>query len=140
MHHQTQQPRTTSMLGELQSVTPIREQVTFREAATDLETRRLLRILGQVALRLSDGQPVDPSWIQQQFSSTANDDMSTVRTQSTLLTVPEACARLRISRWSLYQLIHQHRLVTVTIGRRRLVPGVEIERFVGSLAATEGQP
>lgn len=38
-----------------------------------------------------------------------------------LLTIPEVCAMLRVSRWSVYQLINKRRLKTVQIGRRRLV-------------------
>ncbi|GAA4942910.1 hypothetical protein GCM10023224_26830 [Streptomonospora halophila] len=39
-----------------------------------------------------------------------------------VLTVDEAAARLRVSRWTLYNLIRSGRLRTVKIGRRRLVP------------------
>ncbi|MFD8492269.1 helix-turn-helix domain-containing protein [Amycolatopsis sp. NPDC059657] len=38
-----------------------------------------------------------------------------------LLTITEVCAMLRISRWSVYQLINSRRLASVQIGRRRLV-------------------
>jgi excisionase family DNA binding protein len=38
-----------------------------------------------------------------------------------LLTVQEAADRLRVSRWSVYNLIRAHQLRTVKIGRRRLV-------------------
>ncbi|WP_327109482.1 helix-turn-helix domain-containing protein [Nonomuraea glycinis] len=39
-----------------------------------------------------------------------------------VLTVDEAAQRLRISRWTLYTLIHSNQLRTIKIGRRRLVP------------------
>jgi excisionase family DNA binding protein len=39
-----------------------------------------------------------------------------------VLTVDEAAARLRVSRWTLYNLIRSNQLRTVKIGRRRLVP------------------
>ncbi|WP_026341530.1 helix-turn-helix domain-containing protein [Actinomadura atramentaria] len=39
-----------------------------------------------------------------------------------VLTVDEAAERLRVSRWTLYNLIRSNRLRTVKIGRRRLVP------------------
>ncbi|MGH3344801.1 MAG: helix-turn-helix domain-containing protein [Carbonactinosporaceae bacterium] len=39
-----------------------------------------------------------------------------------VLTVDEAAERLRISRWSLYNLIRSNQIRTVKIGRRRLVP------------------
>jgi excisionase family DNA binding protein len=38
-----------------------------------------------------------------------------------LLTVQEAADRLRVSRWSVYNLIRSRQLRTVKIGRRRLV-------------------
>jgi excisionase family DNA binding protein len=38
-----------------------------------------------------------------------------------LLTVQEAADRLRVSRWSVYNLIRSNRLRTIKIGRRRLV-------------------
>ncbi|PVB05464.1 DNA-binding protein [Mycobacteroides abscessus] len=58
---------------------------------------------------------------------------------SSLLTVPEACGRLRVSRWSFYQLIHQRQIETLTIGRRRLVPTAEIDRFIRDLAPAGGR-
>src|SRR5258706_16380100 len=41
---------------------------------------------------------------------------------STLLTVPEAAARLRVSKWMLYNLIRARQLRSVKIGARRLIP------------------
>jgi excisionase family DNA binding protein len=38
-----------------------------------------------------------------------------------LLTVQEAADWLRVSRWSVYSLIHSNELRTIKIGRRRLV-------------------
>lgn len=38
-----------------------------------------------------------------------------------LLTIAEVIALLRVSKWSVYQLIWSGRLRTLTIGRRRLV-------------------
>jgi excisionase family DNA binding protein len=54
-----------------------------------------------------------------------------------LLTVAEACEALRISKWSLYRLIQQRKLTTITIGTRRLVPRQSVEEFVGALVAEE---
>lgn len=42
-------------------------------------------------------------------------------TQERLLTISEVADLLRISRWSVYQLIWSGRLDTLTIGRRRLI-------------------
>ena len=39
-----------------------------------------------------------------------------------LLTIEEAAASLRVSRWSVYNLIRSGQLRTIRIGRRRLVP------------------
>ena len=42
--------------------------------------------------------------------------------QDYLLTVQEAADRLRVSRWSVYNLIRSNQLRTIKIGSRRLVP------------------
>jgi excisionase family DNA binding protein len=108
-------------------------------AVIDKETQRLLRVLGETALRLSDGQAIDEPWLRRQLSSAVMREAATAGGQEgDLLTVTEACGRLRISRWSLYELIHQQRLHTVTIGRRRFVARDELNRFVLSLAQAGG--
>jgi excisionase family DNA binding protein len=50
-----------------------------------------------------------------------------------LLTVPEAAARLRISKWMLYNLIRSRRLRTIKIGDRRLVPVSAVHDFLTTL-------
>jgi excisionase family DNA binding protein len=50
-----------------------------------------------------------------------------------LLTVPEAAARLRISKWMLYNLIRSRRLRTIKIGDRRLVPVAALRSFLAAL-------
>jgi excisionase family DNA binding protein len=55
-----------------------------------------------------------------------------------LLTVAEACASLRISRWMLYRLIHARRLKTVKIGSARRVPAAALHEFVEDLRGHEG--
>lgn len=100
-------------------------------ASTDEQTRRVLRLLGETALRLADGAPIDPDWLEQQFVSAAPNGGD----RSQLLTVTEACAQLRISRWSFYRLLHQRQLQTVTIGRRRFVAHAELHRFVAALGS-----
>jgi excisionase family DNA binding protein len=52
-----------------------------------------------------------------------------------LLTVSEACDRLRISRWMLYRLIQRRQLETIKIGSRRLVPVAGITALVEQLVA-----
>jgi excisionase family DNA binding protein len=50
-----------------------------------------------------------------------------------LLSVKEACRTLKISKWSLYRLIHTDQLRTIRIGRRRLVPGSAIQTLIQRL-------
>ncbi|SIN36689.1 helix-turn-helix domain-containing protein [Micromonospora cremea] len=52
---------------------------------------------------------------------------------SELLTVPEAAARLRISKWMLYNLIRSRRLRSVKIGDRRLIPVAAPRAFLAAL-------
>ena len=51
-----------------------------------------------------------------------------------LLTIDEAAERLRVSRWSVYNLIRGHQLRTVKIGRRRLVTPAALTECVEQLA------
>jgi excisionase family DNA binding protein len=50
-----------------------------------------------------------------------------------VLTVDEAAEQLRISRWSLYNLIRSNQLRTVKVGRRRLVPASAIAECLDQL-------
>lgn len=50
-----------------------------------------------------------------------------------LLTVAEACAELRVSKWTLYQFIHSRQLSTVKIRSRRLIPHGAINELVEKL-------
>jgi excisionase family DNA binding protein len=50
-----------------------------------------------------------------------------------LLTITEACVVLRVSRWSLYQLIRSRKLATVQIGRRRLIPRDALQALIERL-------
>lgn len=56
---------------------------------------------------------------------------------STLLTVPEACQRLRISRWMFYRLLQRREIKTIKIGSRRLVPPSALADLVAQLVADE---
>jgi excisionase family DNA binding protein len=51
-----------------------------------------------------------------------------------LLTVPEACNQLHISRWMLYRLIHTRQLTTIKLGRRRLVPQAAVTSLIDRLS------
>ena len=70
-------------------------------------------------------------------SDRAESDDSRARTPSTLLTVPEACAELRVSRWMLYRLVQTRRLVTIKIGSRRFVPRADLHALIESLRSAE---
>jgi excisionase family DNA binding protein len=50
-----------------------------------------------------------------------------------LLTVDEAAEYLRVSRWTVYNLIRSNQLRTVKIGRRRLVTLAALSECVESL-------
>ena len=55
-----------------------------------------------------------------------------------MLTVAEACAHLRISKWTLYRQIQNGKLKSVKIGSRRLIPMRSIVKFIDQLEAEEG--
>jgi excisionase family DNA binding protein len=50
-----------------------------------------------------------------------------------LLTIDEARSVLRISRWSLYQLINRNRLKTIRIGQRRLIAADDLRDLLDEL-------
>lgn len=50
-----------------------------------------------------------------------------------VLTISEACEVLKISKWTLYRLIHSQQLKTIKIGSRRVVSVESIRRFVSNL-------
>ncbi|GLZ08864.1 hypothetical protein Acsp03_63300 [Actinomadura sp. NBRC 104412] len=50
-----------------------------------------------------------------------------------LLTVNEAAAQLRVSRWTLYNLIRSNELRSITIGRRRFVPVQALDELIRQL-------
>ncbi|TDD73480.1 DNA-binding protein [Actinomadura darangshiensis] len=50
-----------------------------------------------------------------------------------VLTVDEAAERLRVSRWTLYNLIRSNQLRTIKIGRRRLVPANALADYLDQL-------
>jgi excisionase family DNA binding protein len=60
-----------------------------------------------------------------QISCAAEDDAVPL-----VMTVDEACRALRVSRWSINQLIRTRKLATIKVGRRRLVPVTAIQKFV----------
>lgn len=59
--------------------------------------------------------------------------ITTNRTPPLLLTVPQACDALQISRWQLYQLINDGRLKTVRINRRRFIAPDDLHDLIEQL-------
>ncbi|ROP38966.1 helix-turn-helix domain-containing protein [Saccharothrix texasensis] len=47
-----------------------------------------------------------------------------------VLTVKEACQVLRISRWTLYDLIRARAIETITIGRSRRIPVSSVSKYI----------
>jgi len=54
-----------------------------------------------------------------------------------LLDINEACEALRISRWSMYQLINQRSIKTVRVRGRHLIAPQDLDDFVDRLRAEE---
>jgi excisionase family DNA binding protein len=50
-----------------------------------------------------------------------------------VLTIDEAAERLRVSRWTLYNLIRSNQLRTIKLGRRRLVPASALAECLDQL-------
>ncbi len=59
--------------------------------------------------------------------------MERIVVERALYDVSEAMALLNLSRAQVYRLIRAHRLLTVTQGRRRLVPAASIAKYVALL-------
>ncbi|TLG09546.1 helix-turn-helix domain-containing protein [Nocardia cyriacigeorgica] len=66
------------------------------------------------------------------------DGLAPVHPEPRLLTIPEVGAQLRLSKWSVYQLIHECKLTSVKVGARRFVPASEVDRFVAGLIDRAG--
>jgi hypothetical protein len=54
-------------------------------------------------------------------------------TSQRLLTLEEARATLRISRWSMQRLLDNRQLATVNIGRRRFVRPADLDQLIDDL-------
>jgi excisionase family DNA binding protein len=57
--------------------------------------------------------------------------------QPLVVTVPEACTLLRVSRWTVYQLIRTGKLETVKLGTRRLAPVSALYELLATLGGEE---
>jgi excisionase family DNA binding protein len=60
------------------------------------------------------------------------------RAGKVMLSVPEVCAQLGISRWMLYRLIREEKIKSVKIGSRRLVPVSAVAAFIQELETESG--
>ncbi|WP_425298280.1 helix-turn-helix domain-containing protein [Nocardia abscessus] len=114
--------------------TTVRSRDTGSSTPLSPEVRQLLRSLGTLALKVADEEAPDPAWLSNELDRT-NVSQQPNYARSDLLTVTEAHTRLRISKWSIYKLIHQRELDTIKIGARRFVPNSEIEHFLRKLSA-----
>jgi len=56
--------------------------------------------------------------------------MANEQNYPSLLTIPEATNQLRISRWTIYQLIRSGELKTITIASRRFVVSDDLASFI----------
>ena len=55
-----------------------------------------------------------------------------------LINIEEACRRLNIGRWSIYQLINKNVIKTVKIGTRRLISTKTLNDYIMSLEIEYG--
>ena len=58
-------------------------------------------------------------------------------TESLLMSVREAASALGVGRDAAYALVHEGRIRTVRVGRKILVPRIELEHFVEREASRE---
>lgn len=56
-----------------------------------------------------------------------------------VFTVNEACSALRVSRWTLYNLIRSGQLATIKLGKRRLIPETAVQALIERLQADEAR-
>lgn len=52
---------------------------------------------------------------------------------TTLLSIPEACEKLRIGRTRLYQILNAGQIKAVRMGKRTLIPAAAIDEFINGL-------
>lgn len=64
-------------------------------------------------------------------------NQAAARNAPKLLSINEACQALRISRWSIYQLINQRRIKTVRVLGRHLIAPEDLDAFVAHLRDEE---
>jgi excisionase family DNA binding protein len=57
------------------------------------------------------------------------------KSDKVMFSVPEVCAQLGISRWTLYGQMNKGKLAYVKIGRLRRIPKHSIEKYIDQLEA-----
>ncbi|MBF6185035.1 helix-turn-helix domain-containing protein [Nocardia puris] len=122
------------------SPTTIKNRSITPRVSLPSETRELLRALGTVAIKLADDGTAEADWLRNQIPRLPGDPTRGGVGTPDLLTIPETCSRLRLSRWSVYQLIHRRELASIKIGRRRFVPAGEADRFLSQLINMGARP
>ncbi|MFI6169045.1 excisionase family DNA-binding protein [Nocardia sp. NPDC051052] len=115
--------------------------ITHASASLSAESRQALRILGNLALKLADGEFPDAGWLDSQIVSVTESVGNYAHTDphGPYLTVAEAFGRMRIGRSKFYDLLHKRQLKTATIGARRMVPSAEVDRYMASRIAAGDQ-
>ncbi len=63
--------------------------------------------------------------------------IASIQNNSHLLTVDEAAKELRVSKWTIYQLIRLEELKTLTIASRRLVASDDLVDFINKRRGVE---
>jgi excisionase family DNA binding protein len=56
--------------------------------------------------------------------------VETTQAPSTLLTIDEAASMLRVGRTTIFRLVAEGELMSIKVGRRRLVPTASLDDFV----------
>ena len=79
------------------------------------------------------GRPTNRASIFLREVSPAQEEQTDGIGASVLYTIGEACQVLKVSRWTLYELIRKRQLGTITIGKRRLVPAAAIDALINRL-------
>jgi len=107
---------------------------------TTLDSTTMLRLLGQAAVRIAEGETLTKDWLIRQFDSPDRTDAGQEpESHGPYLTVTEAYGRMRIGRSKFYDLLHKRLLKTIPIGARRMVPLSEVDRYMASQLASGDQ-
>jgi excisionase family DNA binding protein len=69
--------------------------------------------------------------------ATNGETAASQRTLPHVLTIKEAASALRVSRWTIYQLIRRRELASFKIGSRRCVPATAVHDLVTNKLAAE---